>query len=58
MFATFTLHLSADMLWCSHALDHASVGNTAATFRNTVFVTLMGYTFRIMMTYSMTVWCT
>jgi len=50
MFATFTLHLSADILWCSHALDHASVKNTAATFRNTVYVILMVYKFRIIIT--------
>jgi len=55
MFATFTLHLSADMLWHSHALDHTSVESTAATFRNTVFVILMVYKFRIVMTYYITV---
>jgi len=57
MFATFTLQLSADMLWRSHALNHASVGNTAATFRNMVFVTLMVYKFRTV-TYYITMWCT
>jgi len=54
MFATFILHLSADMLWFSHVLDHASVGNTADTSRNTVFVTLMVCEFRIMLTYYIT----
>jgi len=58
MFATFTLHLSADMLWCSHVLDHVSVEDTATTFRNTVFVMLMVYKFRIIVTYFITVRCT